>query len=199
MEIKEFQSYVTTIKKRLGWNKYHTPKELLLGMIEEIGEFRNLIKWERDFKITRSMLLGKKKYQAKINEDQPKYITDNQLNQIYYLLSINGIIDNVSNQNATKWICENVNKKNIDDITYYEAHNLISKIIREQVIDFFGDILWYIASLADYCEINLEKVMDDTIKKQLKRYPIDKVKSSTGNILQDEYDGKYMLKKDDQL
>jgi len=84
-------------------------------------------------------------------------------------------------------------------MTYYEAHNLISKIVREQVIDFFGDMLWYIASLADYCDINLEKVMDEIIKKQLKRYPIDKVKNSTGDILKNEYDGKYIIKKDDQL
>lgn len=26
------------------WQPYHTPKELLLAIVEEIGEFRNIIK-----------------------------------------------------------------------------------------------------------------------------------------------------------
>jgi NTP pyrophosphatase (non-canonical NTP hydrolase) len=191
MNVKEFQKYVYSIKRRLDWNKYHTPKELLLGIVEEIGEFRNLIKWEENYKITKSMLLGKKIYQAKIDEKQIKYITNNQINQIYYLLSMNGKLDTISNKNATNWIFENTNKLNINEITYYEAHNLISKIIREQVVDFFGDILWYTASLADYCEVDLEKLMDNIIKKQLERFPIDKVKGTTGNILKEEWDGKY--------
>lgn len=48
MEIEEIQKFVTEFKTARGWHKHHELKDLLLGLVEEIGEFRNLIKWEQD-------------------------------------------------------------------------------------------------------------------------------------------------------
>jgi NTP pyrophosphatase (non-canonical NTP hydrolase) len=93
------------------WEQYHTPKELLLGMVEEIGEFRNIIKWEKD--------------EAKIKEK-------------------------------------------------------ISKRI-EEVDDFFGDMLWELSSLANYCGIDLEQALEKVMKKHEKRFPVDKVKNKHTN------------------
>jgi len=43
-----------------NWGQFHNPKDLLLGIVEEVGEFRNLIKWEQDPEVIRKVLLGKK-------------------------------------------------------------------------------------------------------------------------------------------
>lgn len=39
------------------WGQFHNPKDVLLGIVEEIGEFRNLIKWEQDPQVIRKTLL----------------------------------------------------------------------------------------------------------------------------------------------
>jgi len=75
---KEVEKFLT----QRQWQQYHTPKELLLAIVEEIGEFRNIIKWEKD----------DEKIKQKI-------------------------------------------KNNYDDIE-----------------DFFGDMMWELASLANYCQ-----------------------------------------------
>jgi dCTP diphosphatase len=43
-----------------NWGQFHNPKDLLLGIVEEVGEFRNLIKWEQDPEVIRKVLLSKK-------------------------------------------------------------------------------------------------------------------------------------------
>ncbi|MFH0952560.1 MAG: MazG nucleotide pyrophosphohydrolase domain-containing protein [Patescibacteria group bacterium] len=105
------QKEVAEFIKERNWNKYHTPKELLLGMVEEIGEFRNIIKWERD-------------------EDRVlKKIKDNY----------------------------------------------------EEIEDFFGDMLWELSSLANYCGVDLDQALDKVIKKHEIRYPVEAVKDKHTN------------------
>jgi len=43
--MKKLQKQVENFINKREWRKYHTPKELLLALVEEIGEFRNIIKW----------------------------------------------------------------------------------------------------------------------------------------------------------
>lgn len=85
------------------WQPYHTPKELLLAIVEEIGEFRNIIKWEPK--------------EEKVKEKIKKH--------------------------------------------------------RDEVEDFFGDIVWDLCSLANYCQVDISKALDDVIKKHEIRYPKD--------------------------
>jgi len=105
------QKEVYKMVKERGWDKYHVPKELLLGMVEEIGEFRNIIKWELD----------EEKVKLKIKQN------------------------------------------------YDEAE------------DFFGDMLWELSSLANYCGVDLEKALDKVIADHKKRYPVEQVKGKHTN------------------
>ncbi|MBU0647670.1 hypothetical protein KJ855_00645 [Patescibacteria group bacterium] len=98
--MKKQQTQIKHFKQIRGWDKYHTPKELLLGMVEEIGEFRNVIKWQ---------------------------------------LTEAGVKQQI--------------KENFDEIE-----------------DFFGDIMFEICSLANYCEVDVETALDIVIKKHKIRY-----------------------------
>lgn len=42
------------------WGQFHNPKDILLGIVEEVGELRNLIKWEQDPQVIRKTLLENK-------------------------------------------------------------------------------------------------------------------------------------------
>jgi len=105
------QKIVNDFLKERGWHKYHTPKELLLGMVEEIGEFRNIIKWELD----------ETKVKEKIKENH------------------------------------------------------------QEIENFFGDMLWELCSLANYCEVDVSNALDKVIKNHEKRYPKNKVKGKHTN------------------
>lgn len=43
-----------------NWNQFHNPKDILLGIVEEVGELRNLIKWEQDPQVIRKVFLENK-------------------------------------------------------------------------------------------------------------------------------------------
>lgn len=105
------QKIVEQFVKERDWQRHHTPKELLLGMVEEIGEFRNIIKWEQD----------EKKVLAKI------------------------------------------------------------RARHDEAEDFFGDMLWELASLANYCGVNLSKALDNVIVKHRRRFPKKKYKGHHTN------------------
>lgn len=125
-----FQASVARIKKNRDWEQFHQPKDLLLGLIEEIGEFRNLIKWEQDPEKIKRIL---------VKDPTPEH--------------------------------------------------------RAEVIDFFGDALWYIGSLADYCEVDLRVAARAIIDELEGRFPVAKVKGKTANPKTGGYDGKYTKKK----
>jgi len=105
------QKQVEEFLNERGWRKFHTPKELLLGMVEEIGEFRTIIKWEQD--------------ETKVKE------------------------------------------------------KIIAK--HDEVDDFFGDMLWELSSLANYCEVNLSDALDRVIVAHKKRFPVEGTKDKHTN------------------
>ncbi len=39
-----FQRQIHQFSKERDWNQFYNPKDLLLGIVEEIGEIRNLVK-----------------------------------------------------------------------------------------------------------------------------------------------------------
>ena len=124
-----FQEAVMRIKKEREWHQFHQPKDLLLGLIEEIGEFRNLIKWEQN---------PEKIHQLLVSNPLPEH--------------------------------------------------------RDEVLDFFGDALWYIGSLADYCEVDLAEASRAIVDELEGRFPKHKVKGTTANPKTGGYDRKYSKK-----
>jgi NTP pyrophosphatase (non-canonical NTP hydrolase) len=190
MNLNEFQKCVSRLKTALNWHQFHQPKDLLLGMVEEIGEFRNLIKWEQDSAIIKTIILGKKKEMDGVTARSQ--ISQSQLNQLYYLASINGKINTDKSDIATNWIKQKANVDDLKKLTMAKADFLISQLIREEVVDFFGDMLWFLGSLADYCEVDLQQAMEDIIKKNETRFSPEKVRGQKARILAGEYDGKYV-------
>lgn len=53
---KQIKKFVTA----RNWDQFHNPKDLLLGIVEEVGELRNIVKWEQDPKKIRQMVLANK-------------------------------------------------------------------------------------------------------------------------------------------
>ena len=45
------------------------------------------------------------------------------------------------------------------------------KLSKEKVSEELGDVLWYMAVIADSCGLELEKIAEENIKKLRKRYP----------------------------
>jgi len=46
--MNKYQEKIKKFTEDRNWNQFHNPKDLLLGIVEEVGEFRNIIKWEQD-------------------------------------------------------------------------------------------------------------------------------------------------------
>ncbi len=57
--MNKFQKEIDKFSKDRNWDQFHNPKDLLLGIVEEIGEFRNIIKWEQDPQKIRQVLKEK--------------------------------------------------------------------------------------------------------------------------------------------
>ncbi len=122
--MKDLQKKARDFLKERDWEQYHQPKDLLLGIVEEIGEFRNLVKWEQD----------------------PKKILK------------------------------------------------IIKDNHEEAEDFFGDVLWYLSSLANVCNVDLKGALDKVIKENEKRFPRHLVKGNVANPKTGGVDLKYKKK-----
>ena len=54
--MNSFQKRIQKFTEDRNWGQFHNPKDLLLGIVEEIGEIRNLIKWEQDPEILKRVL-----------------------------------------------------------------------------------------------------------------------------------------------
>jgi dCTP diphosphatase len=58
--MNKFQKQIKKFCQERKWAQFHNPKDLLLGIVEEIGELRNVVKWEQDPKIIKKSLLENK-------------------------------------------------------------------------------------------------------------------------------------------
>lgn len=70
------QKQIQEFSRKRDWDKFHNPKDLLLGIVEEIGELRNIIKWEQD--------LAKIKKALKDN----KVEVEDHVGDIYWFLAL---------------------------------------------------------------------------------------------------------------
>ena len=55
-----YQEQVKKFCEERNWAQFHNPKDLLLGIVEEVGEVRNIIKWEQDLEVIKKVLLENK-------------------------------------------------------------------------------------------------------------------------------------------
>lgn len=46
--MNKIQNQIKKFAEERNWGQYHNPKDLLLGIVEEVGEIRNIVKWEQD-------------------------------------------------------------------------------------------------------------------------------------------------------
>jgi dCTP diphosphatase len=119
--MNNYQEQIRKFAEERNWGQFHNPKDLLLGLVEEVGEFRNIIKWVND------------------EESIKKAITDN----------------------------------------------------KDEVKDAIGDMFWFLASLANVCDVDMEEAIKMTIEDNRKRYPVEITKDHHTNIHLGGYDGKY--------
>lgn len=110
--MNEFQKRIKKFCEERDWEQFHNPKDLLLGIIEEIGEIRNIVKWEPDLK--------------KVKEA-------------------------IENNKA-------------------------------EMKDNIGDIYWFLAVLANECNVNLDEAIHEVIEKNKKRFPVEESRSRHTNI-----------------
>ena len=55
-----YQEQIKKFCEERNWNQFHNPKDILLGIVEEVGEFRNIIKWEQNPEVIKKLLFEKK-------------------------------------------------------------------------------------------------------------------------------------------
>ena len=103
-----FQQRIEQFAKDRDWGQFHNPKDLLLGIVEEVGEIRNIVKWEQDINVIRKVLEDNK---AKL---------ENEIGDIYWFLALlaNGsgvdidkAIDGVIKENETRFPMKDVKSK----------------------------------------------------------------------------------------
>lgn len=58
--MNEYQKKIKKFCEERNWAQFHNPKDLLLGIVEEVGEFRNIIKWEQDPEVIKDILFKNK-------------------------------------------------------------------------------------------------------------------------------------------
>jgi len=109
--MNNFQKRIAKYNKARNWDQFHNPKDLLLGIVEEVGELRNIIKWEQ----------------------HPRKI-----------------------------------------------HKILAKN-KSEVQDNIGDLYWFLAIIANHAGIDIDEAIDEVIKSNEKRFPVDKSKSPTNN------------------
>lgn len=58
--MNKYQNIIKQFAEDRHWGQFHNPKDLLLGIVEEIGELRNIVKWEQDLDKLRKALADHK-------------------------------------------------------------------------------------------------------------------------------------------
>ncbi len=74
--MNEFQKRIKQFTEERNWDQFHNPKDLLLGIVEEIGEIRNLVKWEQN----------PEKLKQVLNEN--KEILEDNVGDLYWFLAL---------------------------------------------------------------------------------------------------------------
>ena len=103
--VNEFQKRIHKFTEERDWGQFHNPKDLLLGIVEEIGEMRNIVKWEQNHGKLKQALL-----------DNKEEIEDN-IGDLYWFLAlfansaevnIDAAIDKVITKNEARFPVQDV-------------------------------------------------------------------------------------------
>lgn len=107
MNLKNIEHTIKTFSEEREWDKYHTPKNIIMALTAEIGELNEIFQW--------------------LNDDESL----------------------------------NLNSKN-----------------KENTKDEIADISIYLIKLCMKLDINLEDVILSKMKKNEKKYPVEKIKGN---------------------
>jgi NTP pyrophosphatase (non-canonical NTP hydrolase) len=119
--MNSYQSKIKKFAEDRKWAQFHNPKDLLLGIVEEVGEIRNVVKWEQD--------------PIKLKEAMVRH--------------------------------------------------------REEVEDDLGDILWYLALMANGLDIDLNEAISKVIDSNEIRFPLNETVDRHTNTKLGGIDHKY--------
>jgi NTP pyrophosphatase (non-canonical NTP hydrolase) len=72
----KFQKQIKKFCKDRDWNQFFDPKDLLLGIVEEVGEMRNTVKW----------IQGQKELKKVIAENREEF--EDNIGDLYWFLAI---------------------------------------------------------------------------------------------------------------
>lgn len=106
--MNEFQKRIKLFTEERNWDQFHNPKDLLLGIVEEIGEIRNIVKWEQNPEKLRQVL----------NEN--KDILEDNIGDLYWFLALlanqhninlDEAIDKVIQKNKERFPVKDTNSK----------------------------------------------------------------------------------------
>jgi len=96
--MNEFQKRIKKFSEERDWDQFHNPKDLLLGIVEEIGEIRNVVKWEQD----------NEKLKKALTENKEK--VEDDIGDIYWFLAL---LANETNINIDEAISKVIEKNEI--------------------------------------------------------------------------------------
>ncbi|MFY9457790.1 MAG: MazG nucleotide pyrophosphohydrolase domain-containing protein, partial [Candidatus Spechtbacterales bacterium] len=74
--MNKFQKQIKKFCKDRDWNQFFDPKDLLLGIVEEVGEMRNTVKWVQ----------GKEALKKVIRENKEEF--EDNIGDLYWFLAI---------------------------------------------------------------------------------------------------------------
>ena len=74
--MNKFQNQIKKFCKDRDWNQFFDPKDLLLGIVEEVGEMRNTVKWVQ----------GQKELKKVIRENREEF--EDNIGDLYWFLAI---------------------------------------------------------------------------------------------------------------
>lgn len=94
--MNQFQKKIKQFSEERDWHQFHNPKDLLLGIVEEVGEIRNIVKWEQDIDKLKAVL------------EKNKERLEDEIGDIYWFLAL---LANGNNINMDEAI-DKVIKKN---------------------------------------------------------------------------------------
>src|SRR3989338_2919901 len=97
--MNEFQQKIKKFSEDRNWGQFHNPKDLLLGIVEEVGEIRNLVKWEQDINKIRESL-----------EKNKEELEDN-IGDLYWFLALLANGNNINIDEAISKVIEKNEKR----------------------------------------------------------------------------------------
>ena len=94
-----FQKKIKQFAEERNWGQFHNPKDLLLGVVEEVGELRNIIKWEQSPEKLKQVM-----------EQNKEEVKDN-IGDIYWFLALLANSVNIDIDEAIYDVIENNSKR----------------------------------------------------------------------------------------